>query len=76
MPYKTVEELPESVRDVLPERAQEIYRPAYNSAWDKYADASKRHGSEPREQAAHKVAWATVKETYAKDDTSGKWRVQ
>lgn len=34
MPYKNLSDLPESVRDSLPEHAREIYRAASNSAWD------------------------------------------
>ncbi|HEY1390698.1 MAG TPA: ChaB family protein, partial [Ktedonobacterales bacterium] len=67
-------DLPESVRDALPKHAQDIYRAAYNSAWDEYGDASKRRGGESWEEAAHKVAWAAVKDKYEKDDTGGKWK--
>ena len=74
MPYKTDTELPESVRNALPKHAQDIYRKAYNSAWDEYADASKRRGDESQEETAHKVAWAAVKDKYEKDDTSGTWK--
>lgn len=62
MPYKTDADLPESVRKALPAHAQDIYRAAFNSAWEEYSDASKRHGSESREEAAHRVTWAAVKE--------------
>ena len=74
MPYKTDAELPESVRNVLPSHAQDIYRKAFNSAWDEYADASKRRGGESQEETAHKVAWAAVKDKYEKDDASGSWK--
>ena len=76
MPYKTDTELPESVRDALPKHAQDIYRAAFNSAWDEYSDASKRRGNESREEAAHKVAWAAVKHEYDKDDKTGKWKAK
>jgi len=68
MPYKNTRELPDSVRDHLPEHAQEIYKEAYNHAWDEYADKDKRYGDESREEVAHKVAWAAVKKNYAKGD--------
>ena len=74
MPYKTDTELPDSVRHVLPTHAQDIYRKAFNSAWDEYTDSSKRRGDESREEAAHKVAWAAVKDSYEKDEKTGKWR--
>jgi len=34
MPYKRNVDLPESVKDNLPEKAQDIYRGAYNGAWE------------------------------------------
>lgn len=74
MPYKHMSDLPERVRDHLPDHAQEIYRAAFNSAWDEYAQAKDRRGDESREEAAHKVAWAAVKQHYEKDDRSGDWR--
>ena len=76
MPYKTISELPESVREHLPEHAQEQYRAAYNNAWDEYADADKRRGNEAREEAAHKVAWAAVKRDYEKDERTSQWRAR
>jgi cation transport regulator len=74
VPYDKIEELPESVRDALPKHAQEIYRAAYNSAWDEYKDPGRRRGDESREETAHRVAWAAVRQKYEKDDGSGKWR--
>ncbi|SUX85493.1 cation transport regulator [Citrobacter koseri] len=38
MPYKTKSDLPESVQDVLPAHAQDIYKEAFNSAWEQYKD--------------------------------------
>ena len=76
MPYKTDSDLPASVRDMLPKHAQDIYRAAFNSAWDEYSDASNRRGGESREETAHRVAWAAVKDRYEKDDKSGKWQAK
>ncbi len=73
MPYDSLKGLPDSVRDNLPEQAQTIYREAYNSAWDQYADPDERRGDASREETAHRVAWAAVKQRYAKDD-DGRWR--
>ncbi|KAB8144588.1 cation transporter [Chloroflexia bacterium SDU3-3] len=67
MPYKTERDLPESVRDHLPKHAQEIYRAAFNSAWDEY-----NHD----EERAHRVAWAAVKHSYEKDEASGDWKAK
>ncbi len=74
MPYQTIKELPESVRNHLPEHAQEIYKEAFNNAWEQYADPKKRRGNESREETAHRVAWAAVKQVYEKDEKSGEWR--
>lgn len=68
MPYQTNKELPESVTGVLPKHAQDIYREAYNSAYDEYKKASDRRGDDDRETVAHKVAWAAVKKKYEKGD--------
>ena len=72
MPYSKLEDLPESVKDNLPHHAQEIYKEAYNSAWDQYKDADDRRGDATREETAHRVAWAAVKQGYEKND-DGKW---
>jgi cation transport regulator len=72
MPYKTDTELPAVVREYLPEHAQDIYRAAFNNAWEQYADPSKRRGNELREEASHRVAWAAVEKEYVKG-SSGKW---
>lgn len=66
MPYQRNAELPKPVRDSLPEGAQTIYRKAYNNAWKQYDQARKRRGSASREETAHRVAWAAVKESYKK----------
>ena len=66
MPYDTLQDLPESVQNVLPKHAQEIYRAAFNNAWDEYEDPDERRGDASREETAHKVAWAAVKKEYEK----------
>ena len=72
MPYDSIKALPDSVRDNLPKHAQEIYKSAYNSAWDQYKDPDERRGDESREETAHQVAWSAVKNEYKKND-SGEW---
>ncbi len=67
MPYKDLIDLPKSVREHLPKHAQEIYRAAYNSAWDEYAQDEER---------AHRVAWSAVKKKYEKDESSGQWKAR
>ncbi len=65
MPYDRLSELPDGVRDYLPKHAQEIYRAAFNSAWDEY---------EHDEARAHRVAWGAIERDYEKDNESGRWR--
>ncbi|HMK67448.1 MAG TPA: ChaB family protein [Stellaceae bacterium] len=62
MPYARNSDLPAPVRAHLPAGAQDIYREAFNHAWDEYADR------EPGrvEEIAHRVAWAAVKRRYRK----------
>lgn len=60
MPYLTNEDLPRSVRDHLPDHAQDIYREAFNHAWERYA------ADPAREEIVHRIAWAAVKKTYVK----------
>jgi cation transport regulator len=75
MTYKSIRELPDSVRDNVPKHAQEIYKEAFNSAWDEYADKDARRGDASREETAHKVAWAAVKKDYRKGDDD-KWHAK
>ncbi len=63
MPYKNRGDLPDSVKDNLPKHAKEIYKEAFNSAWEQYDH------DEPR---AHRVAWAAVKDKYHKNE-DGEW---
>lgn len=72
MPYTQLGDLPEGVRNVLPHHGQEIYRAAFNSAYDEYKDADERRGDESREEVSHKVAWSAVKNVYKKGSDE-KW---
>jgi cation transport regulator len=74
MPYDSRNELPDSIKDNLPEHAQDSYRAAFNSAWEQYADPEDRRGDESREETAHQVAWSAVKRQYEKDEDSGRWK--
>ncbi len=47
MPYRSKQELPDSVQHVLPAHAQEIYKEAFNSAWDQYKDKDERRTKSP-----------------------------
>ncbi len=63
MPYLTNDDLPMSVRNHLPEHGQDIFREAFNHAWQEYA------GDPRQEEIAHRVAWAAVKRVFVKVGT-------
>jgi cation transport regulator len=67
MPYRELQDLPRGVRDNLPRHAQEIYRAAFNSAWDEYGHDEER---------SHRVAWAAVKKKYEKDEATDYWKLK
>lgn len=72
MPYKNLAELPDNVRNNLPKHAQDIYKAAFNSAWEEYADPDSRRDDASQEEVAHRVAWAAVKQKYEKNER-GRW---
>lgn len=72
MPYDKNSELPDQVQNNLPQKAQTIYRKAFNSAWDEYDSPEKRKDGADREETAHRVAWSAVKKSYRKND-QGRW---
>lgn len=60
MPYASNADLPASVRSHLPEHAQDIFRAAFNHAFES-------HRGDPRlEEIAHRIAWSAVKRQYEK----------
>ncbi len=65
MPYQNNSDLPDAVKDHLPEHAQDIWRAAFNSAWQEYGHD---------ESQAARVAWAAVKNEYVKDEKTGEWK--
>ena len=72
MPYNNRSDLPDGVKDNLPAHAQDIYKEAFNNAWDQYKDPEDRDGDADREEVAHRVAWSAVKQKYEKGD-EGEW---
>jgi len=62
MPYAYNENLPASLRRRLPQHAQDIFRSAFNHAWETYGRAE----PDRIEEIAHRVAWAAVKKSYRK----------
>ncbi|HEX3992855.1 MAG TPA: ChaB family protein [Acetobacteraceae bacterium] len=57
MPHAVNDDLPPSVTNHLPPHAQDIYREAFNHAWQ-------RHPAD--EATPHRIAWAAVKRSYRK----------
>jgi cation transport regulator len=62
MPYSSNSELPKTIRDALPAKAQTIYRKAFNAAYETY------NGDEKK---AFATAWSQVKTKYEKKND--KW---
>ncbi|TDQ84449.1 cation transport regulator [Dongia mobilis] len=60
MPYPSNDDLPPPIRRALPQHAQDIYRAAFNNAFEHYG-----------EESARRIAWAAVKRQYRK--VAGKW---
>lgn len=63
MPYAGNTDLPNVVRNHLPEHAQDIFREAFNHAFAAHA------GDPRREAAAYRIAWAAVRRSYIKAAT-------
>ena len=57
MPYASNDELPPAVSNHLPPHAQDIFREAFNHAWE-------QHGG--NEAIAFRIAWSAVKRSYRK----------
>jgi cation transport regulator len=62
VPYASNDDLPARVRRHLPKHAQDIFREAFNNAWQTYGKREPHR----REEVAHRVAWAAVKMRYRK----------
>ena len=74
MPFPSRDDLPENVKDALRDvpHAQDIYKEAFNSAYEQYKDPDSRKDDRTREETAHAVAWSAVKRVYEKGDDE-KW---
>jgi cation transport regulator len=62
-PYEKIDDLPDSVKNVLPVGAQMIWLRVFNSVLDKTGD----------EERAIKSAWSSVSEKYKKVEDKKKW---
>ena len=74
MPYASLRELPQGVRNVLPVAAQDIWRRSYNKG-DAAAFKQGKRGNE-RKLMARQWAWQAVKAAgYVKDEKTDKWKL-
>ena len=71
MPYPSVSDIPEPVKDALPPKGQKMWMEVFNST---YESLKKRGitGKEADERAAS-AAWSVISEHYKKGP-DGKWR--
>jgi cation transport regulator len=67
MPYSSIDQLPDPIRNNLPPQAQRIFVKAFNHAY-----AELEPGEE--EVSAFKIGWSAVKKSYIK--LNGKWRLK
>jgi len=74
MPYGSLRELPQGIRNVLPKAAQNIWWRSYNKG-DAAAFKQGKRGKE-RKTMARQWAWQAVKAAgYVKDKKTGKWKL-
>jgi cation transport regulator len=71
MEYKSIEELPDTVRDILPEEAQELYLKGYNQGWEAYDEETSSDLS--HESVAHRQGWIFVQKEFVQDEGTGEW---
>lgn len=76
MSYQNLNELPDNIINHLPKHAQEIYKEAFNNAFEEYQDLRKIRDNSSREEVAHKVAWNAVKNKYKKNEKTGDWELK
>jgi cation transport regulator len=72
MRYENKSELPPTIRDILPEHAQELYLQAYQKAWDEYEEGQ---GYLSRDTMAHQQGYTAVQHEYVQDEGTGKWHL-
>lgn len=73
MPYDSNAQLPRGVQSYLCPAAQELYRQAYNYAWENHRYTENRYDRhDSRQVTASRLAWETVKKHCSKDER-GRW---
>ncbi len=71
MVYESKSDLPDTLREILPEEAQESYLQAYRASYENYEES--QGGELDRESVAHRDAWAMMKRDFVEDEETGKW---
>jgi cation transport regulator len=69
--YKSKSDLPETLREYLPEELQEIYLEAYQKSWEKYKEF--RGGEAGQEAVAHRDAMMAVGRDHVYREETGRW---
>lgn len=72
MYYTDKSELPATIREALPEAAQEVYIAAYRAAWE-MQPAGPQTQTLSRESVAHQLAWDAVNREFVHDVKKGRW---
>jgi cation transport regulator len=72
--FKSTDDIPENLKELLPPHAQHIYMKSHNRALLEYQDPKKRKLGGSLTEVAHRVAWAAVKSKYYKDEKGGIWK--
>jgi cation transport regulator len=71
MRYETKSDLPETLRDILPDEALELYLEAYQHSWDTYDE--EEGGDLSRDAVAHRDGWTAVEHEYVQNKETGEW---
>ncbi|MEJ2211488.1 MAG: ChaB family protein [Anaerolineae bacterium] len=71
MPYEKKSDLPKTLRETMPEEAQDVYIQAYNEAFEQYQE--RQGGDAGQDAVAHRNAMHTVNQEFAHDPETGKW---
>jgi cation transport regulator len=71
MRYEKKSDLPDTIRDVLPHEAQELYLEAYQKSYDNYK--APEGGELSQESVAHRDGWTAVQQEYEQDKETGEW---
>lgn len=71
MRYEKIEDISQTLQDVLPEEAKEIYLKAYQKSWDSYKEGMA--GELGQAAVAHRDAMHAVKQEFVEDKEKGEW---